>query len=106
MTTLGNQSQPGGNFIHWPPNGVYERGNLSFRTKAFYSCGKVKNTSWFRSIHSYNVKYGAVKASKSFPPPHPPNQGWENDAFWLLRGFILDSEGMGLCCSILFCLRW
>ena len=72
MTTLGNQSQPGGNFLHWPPNGVYERGNLSFRTKAFYSCGKVKNTSWFRSFHSYNVKYGAVKASKSFPPPTPP----------------------------------
>ena len=47
MTTLGNQSQPGGNFLHWPPNGVYERGNLSFRTKAFYSCGKVKNTSGF-----------------------------------------------------------
>ena len=42
MTTLGNQSQPGGNFIHWPPNGVYERGNLSFRTKAFYSARSVE----------------------------------------------------------------
>ena len=32
----------------------------------------------------------------------PPNQGWENGAFWLLRDFILDLGGMGVCCSILF----
>ena len=24
------------------------------------------------------------------PPPPPPNQGQENGAFWILRGFILD----------------
>ena len=27
--------------------------------------------------------------------PLPPNQGWENGAFWLLRGFILDFGGDG-----------
>ena len=25
------------------------------------------------------------------PPPIPPNEGWENGAFWLLRAFILES---------------
>ena len=41
------------------------------------------------------------------PPPSPANQGWENGAFWLLRGFILDlgGGGMGVCCSIFFCPR-
>ena len=38
-------------------------------------------------------------------PPLPPNQGWEIGAFWLLRCFILDLGGMGVCCSILFCPR-
>ena len=47
MTTLGNQSQPGGNFIHWPPNGVYERGNLSFRTKAFIAVVKSRTLPGF-----------------------------------------------------------
>ena len=26
-------------------------------------------------------------------PPPAPNQGWENGAFWLLLGFILDLVG-------------
>ena len=26
-------------------------------------------------------------------PPSPPNQGWENGTFWLLRDFILDLGG-------------
>ena len=37
--------------------------------------------------------------------PLPPNQGWENGAFWLLCSFILDLAGMGVRCSILFCPR-
>ena len=32
---------------------------------------------------------------ENLDPPSPPNQGWENDAFWLLRGFILDLGGGG-----------
>ena len=37
--------------------------------------------------------------------PLPPNQGWENGAFWLLCSFILDLAGMGVRCFILFCPR-
>ena len=40
-----------------------------------------------------------------YTPPLPPNQGWENGAFWLSRGYILHLGGMGVCCSILFCPR-
>ena len=34
---------------------------------------------------------------KPSPLPHllPQNQGWENGAFWLFRGFILDLGGEG-----------
>ena len=32
---------------------------------------------------------------KFVPPTLPSNQGWENGAFWLLRGFILDFGGDG-----------
>ena len=35
------------------------------------------------------------KIGGKFVPPSPPNQGWENGAFWLLRGFILDLGGWG-----------
>ena len=41
-----------------------------------------------------------------FKPPHaPPNQGWENRAFWLSQGFILDFGGMGVNSATLFCPR-
>jgi len=29
------------------------------------------------------------------PHPFPPTQRWENGAFWLSRGFVLDLEGWG-----------
>ena len=32
---------------------------------------------------------------KPSPLPSSPNQRWENGAFWLLRGFILDLGGGG-----------
>lgn len=32
-------------------------------------------------------------------PPPPPNQRWENGAFYRLCSFILDLCGMGVCCS-------
>ena len=34
-------------------------------------------------------------------PPIPPNQGWKNGAFWLLRGFSLDLGGWGF--AVPFC---
>ena len=33
------------------------------------------------------------KIDGKFETPLPPNQGWENGAFWLLRGFILALGG-------------
>ena len=35
-------------------------------------------------------------------PPSPPNQGWENGAFWLLRDFILDLGGWGFAVPFYF----
>ena len=34
--------------------------------------------------------------------PSPPNQGWENGAFWLLRDFILDLRGWGFAVPFYF----
>ena len=33
------------------------------------------------------------KIDGKFVPHCPPNQGWENGAFWLLREFIFDLGG-------------
>ena len=43
---------------------------------------------------SFNLRQTRLKISPPPPPSPPPNkfQGWENDAFWLLRGFILGVE--------------
>ena len=30
------------------------------------------------------------------PPPHPPNQGWENGAFWLCAALSLILGGRGI----------
>ena len=44
---------------------------------------------------------------ENLDPPSPPNQGWENGAFWLLRDFILDftllAEAFPSCFSALYC---
>ena len=42
-------------------------------------------------LRSYNLGQNRWKICT----PLPPNQGWENGAFWLLRGFILDFGGDG-----------
>ena len=42
-------------------------------------------------LKSYNLGQNRWKICT----PLPPNQGWENGAFWLLRGFILDFGGDG-----------
>ena len=43
---------------------------------------------------SFNLRQTRLKISPPPPPSPPPNkfQGWENGAFWLLRGFILGVE--------------
>ena len=40
---------------------------------------------------SYNLRQTRLKIFSAPSPFPPPNkfQGWENGAFWLLRGFIL-----------------
>ena len=67
---------------------------------------------------SYNLRQTRLKSfppPPPFPPPSPPPnkfQGWENGAFWLLRGFILGVEWALLFHSILskivvnITLRW
>ena len=42
-------------------------------------------------LRSYNLGQNRWKICT----PLPPNQGWENGAFWLSRGFILDFGGDG-----------
>ena len=52
------------------------------------------------------VRYNLGQNKWKTLAPLPPNQRWENGAFWLLRDFILDlgggGGGMGVCCTILF----
>ena len=49
--------------------------------------GKASVTRWGPTILD-RIKWNSK-------PPSPPNQGWENGAFWLLRGFILALGGWG-----------
>ena len=50
--------------------------------------------------------YGCDKAVSYTPPPPPTIKDGKMARFWPSRGFILDlGEGVGVCCSILFCPR-
>ena len=63
---------------------------------------------------SYNLRQTRLKIFFAPSPCSPPNkfQGWENGAFWVLRGFILGVEWALLFHSILskivvnITLRW
>ena len=46
-------------------------------------------------LDAYNLGQNRWKICTSPPLLPPPNQGWENGAFWLLRGFILGGGGGG-----------
>ena len=99
------QSSPVRNSMRAKP---YFRSSLFPTQKVTFGLGErrrevtTRNTPAFANYVVY-VSTILDKVDGKFVPPLPylPNQGWENGAFWLLRGFILHL----VCCSILFCPR-
>ena len=52
--------------------------------------------SCFQSGHYIGYNLGQNRQEIYTPPPLHPNQGWENGAFWLSHGYILDLGGCGV----------
>ena len=91
---IARQSQP------HSPNGKMAR-------FGFYAASSLFYVGWGFAVPFYSFQdcnLGQNRWKICTPSLHP-SQGWDNGAFWLLRGFILDLRGMGICCSILFCPR-
>ena len=58
----------------------------------------LSNREWpqFRDVDTFHTILDKIDGKfVPHPPPPLPNQGWENSAFWLLRGFIPDLGGWG-----------